>query len=245
MSLSLETFHSPRDLMRSVDYLAALLDTEEGGVSPELQAEFDTALQKAITTGEDSAERVAKVFIALSVSAESTQAEIDAWTKAELVPLIDRKARFERELERLRNVVMTLMLTRGLDVIKGSKHRFQLDGLPAKVAEQGYAPADVPDDFKKGSVTLDAETWEQIIDPSTTPERRAELAKGVKIDYAVDKKALLSALKEACPQCKGHKVVPSPAAAESMVCPRCVGKGTRIIKGALLESGRKKLVLKA
>lgn len=107
------------------DTLQALEDTAEGGISPEQQAEFEAALQEAITTAAVKRDAVGRYR-------RHMQAQID-FAKEEISRLQTRVSRFQGRIESLDAFVIAAMRNTGKRKLEGNSFTLSLRKNPDSV----------------------------------------------------------------------------------------------------------------
>ena len=171
------------------DYLAALIETAEL-VPPEQEQEFRAEFESALLTAVEKRDRVGQFFAHLEHQIEFASFEIER--------LKQRKATFERALERLETYVIQTIENLGTDdkgkyrSLEGNTTTFSLRLCPpsVEVADQTAIPAD----FKTLLLKVPANTWEQLLDDLDV-DRRAEIVGQVKTaEIKVDKRSIKAAI---------------------------------------------------
>lgn len=170
------------------EHLAALVDTADM-VTPAEERQFRDDLQIALTAAVEKRDRVGQFMAHL-------QQQI-AFAAAEMNRLRDRKALYERALERIENYVIYTIEKLGRDSkgkyrkLEGKTVTFSLAGCPPSVAITDEAA--VPLRYKQVTIKLPASTWEQILD-CLGCEGRDAISAQARQEIAVDKRAISAAI---------------------------------------------------
>ena len=141
------------------DHLAAMIETAEL-VSSEQEREFREEFQAALTAAVDKRDRVGQFLAHLEQQIEFAKFEIDR--------LRQRKANFERALERLENYVIETIENLGTDVkgryrkLEGKTTTFSLRACPPSVEVTDESA--IPAKYKTLLLKLPAVMWEQLLD---------------------------------------------------------------------------------
>ena len=167
------------------DHLAAMIETAEL-VSPEQEHEFRVEFQAALTAAVDKRDRVGQFLSHLEQQIEFAKFEIDR--------LKQRKAAFERALERLENYVVETIENLGTDAkgkyrkLEGKTTTFSLRACPAsvEVTDESVIPAE----YKTLLLKLPAVLWERLLDELDVDERAAIVAQVKRPEVLVDKRAV-------------------------------------------------------
>jgi hypothetical protein len=155
-----ETAIAPkRSLFDIEDDYRALIETEEGGIDPQYEAEFREALAHALKTAVDKREAFAQFIL-------GCERRVTA-LKAEAKRLMDQAATYERAADRARAYGASVIESLGTDA-KG-KHK-KLEGntvvLSLRAASSRVEFTDeskVPSDYKVLTITVPAKAWEEHI----------------------------------------------------------------------------------
>jgi len=171
------------------EYLAALVETAE--LVPEDQERaFQAEFEAALTTAVEKRDRVGQFFAHLEQQIDFAKLEIDR--------LRQRKASYERAVERLEQYVIATIEHLGKDA-KG-KHR-RLEGRTVTFSLRGCPPsvevtdeAAVPAAFKALTIKLPATLWEVMLNALDVEERTVVLQQVRNPDVAVDKRGVKAAI---------------------------------------------------
>jgi hypothetical protein len=238
-----------RTLLDLVQSLSVLDDTEGAIVDENLRVEFEKEVADELLALGSKIDSYADLITYFLQRAEAAKAEAAIQKSHTVERLIRREKRARADAERLMQMAVYVIRTLGRDD-KG-KYR-KLEGLNAalsvaKVADscEVYDESLVPDDYKDATIShkMTAREWQEmtsvkIIEKGEAPKLRFNL---FKVDYSIDKTRLLAALKEPCAECKGSGEL--DAFDEFIPCPKCNGKGTKLIPGARLLSEKLRLVV--
>src|ERR1051325_10866833 len=167
------------------DHLAAMIETAEM-VSPEQEQEFRAEFQAALTAAVDKRDRVGQFLSHLEQQIEFAKFEIDR--------LKQRKAAFERALERLETYVIETIENLGTDAkgkyrkLEGRTTTFSLRACPTsvEVTDESMIPAE----YKTLLLKLPAALWERLLDELDVDERGSILAHVKSPEVLVDKRAV-------------------------------------------------------
>ncbi|HZU25505.1 MAG TPA: siphovirus Gp157 family protein [Bryobacteraceae bacterium] len=176
-------------LYRIEEYLAALVETAEL-VPEDQEREFQAEFEAALTTAVEKRDRVGQFFAHLEQQIEFAKLEIER--------LRERKAAYERALDRLENYVVGTIEHLGKDArgkyrrLEGRTVTFSVRGCPPSV-EVTDEPA-VPAAFKALTIRLPATIWERMLDALDVGERAAVLQQVRNPEVAVDKRAVKTAI---------------------------------------------------
>jgi Zn finger protein HypA/HybF involved in hydrogenase expression len=249
----------PATLPVLMDYLQRLASQE---VEPQDREAFELECMAALQATKDKVDAVAEFIFYLMEEQATAEAVIASIEESRLAIQQAKVNRMSREAERLRDMVLTLMRNAGNDPksgkpfpIPGNRWTFHANKVAAscEITDESL----VPIEFKTVEVVWSgsSKAWGVPAAEQTTYELpRAECT----VSWSVDKKALLAALKETCDRCEGskevmsgvepaavaHDAVTEPAESGPVVCPKCNGKGTRLIPGSRLVNDKLKLVVK-
>ena len=173
------------------EYLAVLVDTAEL-VPPDQEQEFRDEFQLALTTAVDKRDRVGQFMAHLEQQIAFANFEIDR--------LRERKAAYQRALDRIENYVTHTIEVLGRDAkgkyrrLEGKTVTFCLAGCPPSVEVTDESA--VPAEYKTLTLKLPAVAWEQILDWLDTDQRQvvSEVVKreGISIDRRAIKAAISS-----------------------------------------------------
>ena len=167
------------------DHLAAMIETAEM-VSPEQEQEFRVEFQTALTAAVDKRDRVGQFLSHLEQQIEFAKFEIER--------LKQRKAVFERALERLENYVIETIENLGIDCkgkyrkLEGKTTTFSLRACPPSVEVTDESA--IPAEYKTLLLKLPVVLWERLLDGLEVEERAAILAQVRNPEIWVDKRAV-------------------------------------------------------
>ena len=167
------------------DHLAAMIETAEL-VSPEHEQEFREEFQAALTAAVDKRDRVSQFLAPLEQQIEFAKFEIDR--------LRQRKANFERALERLENYVIETIENLGTDgkgryrKLEGKTTTFSLRACPPSVEVTDESA--IPAKYKTLLLKLPAVMWEQLLDGLKIEQRAVVLGQVRSPEVVVDKRAV-------------------------------------------------------
>jgi hypothetical protein len=173
------------------DQLAALIETAEL-VSPEQEHEFRTEFQAALTAAVEKRDRVGQFLGHLEQQI--------AFAKLEIERLRQRKANFERALERTENYVIETIEMLGTDGkgkyrrLEGKTTTFSLRGCPPSVDVTDESA--VPSEYKTLLLKLPAVTWEQLLDGLDIEQRSAVLGQVRSPEVFVEKRSIKASIDE-------------------------------------------------
>lgn len=172
-------------------HLAALLDTEDGGIPAELEQEYALELHATLIAAEEKRDRVAQFRRHL-------QAQI-AFAKEEVTRLRDRQTHYEGALEHLDSYITRVIDMLGTDS-KGKRRK--LEGNVATIGLHGCdRSVEVTDEtavpalYKRVTITLPLETWETLMDSIDLDLRESTLAAVTSPAIEVSKSAVKADLK--------------------------------------------------
>jgi hypothetical protein len=171
------------------DQLAALIETAEL-VSPEQEQEFRLEFQSALTAAVEKRDRVGQFLAHLEQQIEFAKFEIDR--------LRQRKAVFERALERVEAYVIQTIENLGTDPkgkhrkLEGKTTTFSLRGCPPSVEVSDESA--VPSEYKTLLLKLPAVTWEQLLDGLDIEQRAAVLGQVKTPEVFVEKRSIRAAI---------------------------------------------------
>jgi hypothetical protein len=179
----------PLTLYALEETLTILADTEDM-VSEEQQREFREEFRLALTAAVDKRDRVGAFLAHLESQA--------AFAKAEIVRLQERKAWFERAIERMEGYVINVIESLGRDAkgkypkLEGRTVTFSIKDCPPSVEVQDEAA--VPSDYKAITITMPALKWEEVLDSLDLEQRASVLDSVEKPKVAVSKTAIKKAI---------------------------------------------------
>ena len=171
------------------DHLAALIETAEL-VSTEQEQEFRAEFQAALTAAVDKRDRVGQFLAHLEQQIGFARFEIDR--------LRQRKATFERTLERVEQYVIDTIENLGTDAkgkyrkLEGKTTTFSLRGCPPSVEVSDEAA--IPSEYKTFTLKLPAVTWEQLLDGLGIEQRSAILDQVKSPEVFVEKRSIKTAI---------------------------------------------------
>jgi hypothetical protein len=115
--------------------LAALIETEEGGIPPELEAKFRADLARQLAAAAEKRDRVADFIRHLEAQAD--------FAAREATRLKDRRDHFLRAAERMREYVQAILEQTGQKRLEGRTSTFSLRQNPPMVAvlDEAAVPA--------------------------------------------------------------------------------------------------------
>lgn len=239
-------------LIDLVMHLTALEDSM-GAVSPEIDQELQRAVQEALRGTAEKVDSVGFVIDEYVDRIGALSGEIEAHQSGKLKRMIAERERLQKDLDRLRDYCLACIVALGMkdgkyQKLKGETCTFQADKLApsCEVVDESL----VPNEFKSMTISYSA----SVVGFGEANVRREPYANtitgyllpaiGCKFEYSIDKKVLLAALKALCATCKGEGDLPANSMGEFIPCPKCNGKGTTLIPGARLVTGRASLKLK-
>jgi hypothetical protein len=175
-------------LYRLEDDLAAMIETGEAGIEPELEEQYRATLSTALQNAIEKRDRVAQFIRFLENQAQFAGEEAKRLTA--------RKALFERAAARLREYVRWTIQSMGQDEkgkfkkLEGHTVTFSLRKLPdtLEVAD----PAKVPSEYKSLTIEVPQMAWEKYIRENGD----AILPAIINTEVKLDRRRLLAALKE-------------------------------------------------
>lgn len=171
------------------EYLAALVETADL-VPEDQEREFRAEFESALATAVDKRDRVGQFMAHLEQQIEFARFEIDR--------LRQRRAVYERALERLEQYVITTIEHLGQDArgkyrrLEGRTITFSVRSCPPSV-EVTDEPA-IPAAFKSLTIRLPAVVWERLLDSLELEERAAVLEQVRNPEIVVDKRAVKAAI---------------------------------------------------
>jgi hypothetical protein len=171
------------------EQLAALVETQAGGIPPELEQQFLTELEATLKSTADKRDRVGQFLNHLEAQKQFADAEIRR--------LEERRARLAAALERLEAYVIRVI--QGLGMEKGKYRKLEGNTITLRIqrcpdsVEVADAAA-VPLDYQKAEVTLPAALWEPILDQLDFDFRVQVNAAIRKIELDVSKTAIKAAI---------------------------------------------------
>ncbi len=179
----------PLTLYALEEQLSVLADTAE--VVPEEQEQaFLADFKAAITATVEKRDRVGQFMAHLEQQA--------AFATAEIHRLQERKAFFERALEKIKQYVIFVIGSMGTDAkgkfpkLEGKTVTFSIRDCPASVEIKDEA--EVPADYKLFTITLPALKWEALLDSLDLEQRAAVLDSIEKPKASVSKTAIKKAV---------------------------------------------------
>jgi hypothetical protein len=179
----------PLTLYALEEQLTILADTAEL-VPPEQEQEFLDEFRAALTAAVDKRDRVGQFLAHLEHQA--------AFAKAEIARLQERKAWFERAIERMEGYVINVIESLGRDAkgkypkLEGRTVTFGIKDCPPSVEIQDEAA--VPSDYKAITITMPALKWESLLDSLELEQRASVLDAVEKPKVAVSKTAIKRAI---------------------------------------------------
>jgi hypothetical protein len=171
------------------EHLAALADTLEL-VPPDQEQQFRDEFQVALSTAVEKRDRVGQFMAHLEQQMAFANSEIDR--------LRERRAAYQRALERIETYVIHTIEILGRDAkgryrrLEGKTVTFSLAGCPpsVEVTDESRVPAE----YKTLTLKLPAAVFEQILGWLETGQRET-VASNVKChDIAIDKRSIKSAI---------------------------------------------------
>lgn len=171
------------------EHLAALIETAEL-VSPEEELEFRAEFQAALTAAVEKRDRVGQFFAHLEQQIQFAKFEIER--------LKQRKANFERAIDRLEEYVVQTIENLGTDAkgkyrkLEGNTTTFSIRACPASV--EVADDVSVPAEFKTLTLKLPALAWEELLDALEIDERAELLGQVRNPEVSVDKRAVKAAI---------------------------------------------------
>jgi hypothetical protein len=171
------------------DHLAVLIETAEL-VPPEQQQEFLEEFQSALMSAVEKRNRVGQFLAHLEQQIEFANFEIDR--------LKQRKATFQRALERLEMYVIETIESLGTDnkgryrTLEGKTTTFSLRVCPPSVEITDEAA--IPADYKTLLMRIPALTWEELLDGLDIDARGAIVARVATAELKVDKRSIKAAI---------------------------------------------------
>jgi hypothetical protein len=171
------------------DHLAALMDTVEL-VPPVEEQQFRDEFQVALTTAIDKRDRVGQFMAHLEHQIAFANSEIDR--------LKERRAIYQRALERIENYVAHTIETLGRDAkgryrkLEGKTITFSLSCCPPSVDVTDESA--VPAEYKTLTLKLPAVAWEQILDWLDSGQREAVSGRVKCQDIAIDRRSIKAAI---------------------------------------------------
>ena len=171
------------------DQLAALIETAEL-VSPEQEQEFRLEFQTALTAAVEKRDRVGQFLAHLEQQIGFARFEIDR--------LRQRKATFERTLERVETYVIETIEKLGTDAkgkyrkLEGKTTTFSLRGCPPSVEVSDESA--IPSEYKTVLLKLPAVIWEHLLDGLGIEQRSAILDQVKSPEVFVEKRSIKTAI---------------------------------------------------
>ncbi len=183
------------------DHLAALIETAEL-VPAEQEAEFQQELARSIEAAVEKRDRVGQFLAHCEAQA--------ALAKAEIERLRERKAIYERAVERVESYVVKTIECLGADTkgkyrkLEGRTVTLSIRGCPASADITNEAA--VPAAYKTLTVKVPAAAWDQILDSLEVDLRLTILEQARVTDTSVSKTAVKAAL-ESGEQVAGARLI--------------------------------------
>jgi hypothetical protein len=171
------------------DDLAALVESGEAGITPELEQQYRAELGAALERTVEKRDRVGQFIRYLEDQAQ--------FAGGEAKRLTERKRLFERAAERMRNYVKWTIEQLGQDErgawrkLEGRCVTFSLRKLPDILQVDDEAA--VPPEYKTLVIEVPADAWERHIE---TCGDRSILDAVIRTEVKLDRRGLLAALKE-------------------------------------------------
>lgn len=179
----------PLTLYAIEEQLTAMADTAE--LVPEDQEQaFLEEFRAALTAAVEKRDRVGQFLSHLEHQV--------AFAKAEIARLQERKAFFERAIEKMEGYVIHVIEAIGPDAkgkypkLEGRTVTFSLKDCPPSVAIQDEAA--IPSDYKAITITMPARQWEALLDSLDLEQRASVLDSVEKPKVAVSKTAIKKAI---------------------------------------------------
>jgi hypothetical protein len=179
----------PLTLYAIEEQLTAMADTAE--LVPEDQEQaFLEEFRAALTAAVEKRDRVGQFLAHLEHQA--------AFAKAEIARLQERKAFFERAIEKMEGYVIQVIESIGPDAkgkypkLEGRTVTFSIKDCPPSVAIQDEAA--IPSDYKAITITMPALKWETLLDSLDLKQRAGVLDTIEKHKVAVSKTAIKKAI---------------------------------------------------
>lgn len=180
---------SSQSLYAVEEYLAAFIDTADM-VTPVEERDFRDAFQQALVTAVEKRDRVGQFMAHLE--------DQIAFAATEINRLRERKALYERALERIESYVIHTIEVLGRDA-KGKYRR--LEGKTVTLSVTGCPPsvevtdeAAIPIEYKTVTIKLSASMWGQILAGMESDQRDA-FSKSIKCtEVSVDKRSIATAI---------------------------------------------------
>lgn len=172
------------------DNLQALVDTAEGGIEPEAEAEFFAAISSAITTAVEKRDRVGQFILHARHQVENVDAEIER--------LRALKKSYERAEERLGGYVVRTVMALGTDA-KGKYKKLEgatcilgvkKDRDSVKITDEAAVPAE----FKVMTLKVPAAALEELLGGVDIDERAKFLEAVKKTECEVMKTPIAAAI---------------------------------------------------
>lgn len=179
----------PLTLYTIEEQLTAMADTAEMVPEDQEQA-FLEEFRAALTAAVDKRDRVGQFLSHLEQQA--------GFAKAEIARLQERKAFFERAIEKMEGYVINVIESIGPDAkgkypkLEGHTVTFSIKDCPPSVEIQDEAA--VPSDYKAITITMPALKWEALLDSLDLEERAAMLDAVEKPKVVVSKMAIKKAI---------------------------------------------------
>lgn len=165
-----------RTLYQIEDDLQALLECVET-VTPQQEQEFAADLGRALSEAKDKRDGVARYMAHCESQVELAKAEIER--------LRERKASFEKSLERLKQYVVCSMDILGVRKLEGNCVTLSLRKCPPAVEVSDEAA--VPPAYKTATLKMPGNLVDKVLDALNIDDP-------VTLDWSVDKRAVKAAL---------------------------------------------------
>jgi hypothetical protein len=172
------------------DTLAALLETGDGGIAPELEMQYQQDLAQTLQKAVDKRDRVGQFIRHLEAQGQ--------FAGEEAKRLAERKHMFERAAERLRTYVKWTIESMGQDEqgkwrkLEGRTVTFSLRKLPDIL--QVDDELTIPAEYKTLVITVPAAAWQRHLEACS--DRDVILAAITATEVKLDRRRLLARLKE-------------------------------------------------
>lgn len=145
--------------------LLALTEVDPQDLDPQLRAEYERDLQEAIRKAPEKRERVAMKLFDLGQRAVVKRAAALAH-KQKAQDLEDSAKRFERDADRLKEYVLSVMRempkpAKGVRTLEGTSATFKAKGVAASLVVDDEAA--VPIGYKTVTVKMSAEDWKILL----------------------------------------------------------------------------------
>ena len=237
--------------MRLIDMALLVVDGTENENEEVRRFYEENVAALLVDATKEKIDAYAGIITGMMIEAAMCEARAQQIEVREIERLRRRAARFSVEADKRRIMALQAMAILKTKRLDGHTSTLKAVALAPSIDEKGYDESLVPTEFKDVTFTVKAPVPEmyqfEVWGPPDEDDER-ELhgytfdVDIVKKSFTVDKRKLLAALKEKCPLCAGAAVVnqidPEDGTA---ICPKCNGKGTILIPGASLWSGKQKL----